>query len=153
MIPRFKGTIDVDREYLESSAIKNLSPEQKMILAAIKRAVLDSIGIVHPTGSHIQKSRVMREAREWVWSNNTERWSYNWCCDVIDLEPSWFLRLITGMKINKTKKLEALEKKAQVLMEQHRDTSDIFKEEKLENRIRKLLKEIERLKRKIKDLP
>jgi hypothetical protein len=85
---------DLDRDFCQVFGAPNMtgSPERRLLLAILERAILDYVG---------NDPREIHEAEEWLFhSNETSargHFSFPWVCEQLDLEPRKIASKIKAM--------------------------------------------------------
>ena len=83
--------LDVDSFTLLPTPNFTGSPERRLLLAILERAILDYVG---------NDRREMRAAEEWIFSETDDRdgdFSFSWVCRQLDLEPGFVSSTIRAM--------------------------------------------------------
>lgn len=62
--------------------MKELTPEQKLVMAVVEQALRDAILIIYDDN----RKFVARNAIRYMCENSTEPWSWNWCLDVLGID-------------------------------------------------------------------
>jgi hypothetical protein len=84
----------VDREFDEIVGQPNMtgSPERRLLLAILERAILDFVG---------NDPRELEQAEHWLFSseraNRNEHFSFEWVCEQLDLDPKRIAEKIKSM--------------------------------------------------------
>ena len=75
----------------EMPELPTFSPELALVFEVIRRAVVDAVQgqIAHPRSD---MHRYGREAAAWLRSPATHSFSFLWCCEQLDIEPTAILR-------------------------------------------------------------
>lgn len=80
--------VSLDYEQLIESADPMLTPECKLVVAMIQRAIID-ITHVEPGRKYLQHDAAM-----WIYSPSRAPWSLWWCCEIISSCPDALHRRI-----------------------------------------------------------
>lgn len=73
----------IDREYQEAVGLPNVTgtPERRLLLAILERAILDYVG---------NEPKEIEEAERWLFSepdeDNSSHFSFSWVCEQLDLD-------------------------------------------------------------------
>jgi len=84
----------VDRDYYQVVGLPNMtgSPERRLLLAILERAILDYVG---------NDPREIDEAEQWLFdgsgSHATQQFSFAWVCEQLDLDPVKIAEKIRAM--------------------------------------------------------
>jgi hypothetical protein len=85
---------DIDRDFSQVFGAPNMtgSPERRLLLAILERAILDYVG---------NDTREIHEAEEWLF-NSTDtgargHFSFAWVCEQLDLDPRKIAKKIKSM--------------------------------------------------------
>lgn len=84
----------VDRDYYQVVGLPNMtgSPERRLLLAILERAILDYVG---------NDPREIDEAEQWLFDGSgnhaTQQFSFAWVCEQLDLDPGKIAEKIRAM--------------------------------------------------------
>ncbi len=84
----------VDKEYDDVLGHPNMtgSPERRLLLAILERAILDFVG---------NDERELEQAEQWLFgcerTNRNEHFSFEWVCEQLDLDPKRISEKIRSM--------------------------------------------------------
>jgi hypothetical protein len=84
----------VDKEYDDVLGHPNMtgSPERRLLLAILERAILDFVG---------NDERELEQAEQWLFgcerANRNEHFSFEWVCEQLDLDPKRISEKIRSM--------------------------------------------------------
>lgn len=68
-------------------------PEFELLQAIIERAVFDFMGI-WPTSKGMQDKSAMRNAKIWLFSDETREWGFRWCIEHLSDHPEILIKKI-----------------------------------------------------------
>lgn len=90
----------VDGEYYQVVGIPNMtgSPERRLLLAILERAILDYVG---------NDEREVEQAREWLFGSDssTHHFSFSWVCEQLDLDAHRISQKIKAMPRRGSRKI------------------------------------------------
>jgi hypothetical protein len=84
----------IDREYYQVVGLPNMtgSPERRLLLAILERAILDYVG---------NDPREVEEAEQWLFgdlnSDEIQQFSFGWVCEQLDLDSAKIAQKIRSM--------------------------------------------------------
>lgn len=84
----------VDREYYQLVGLPNMTgtPERRLLLAILERAILDYVG---------NDVREFEHAEQWLFGDaprtNLDHFSFQWVCEQLDLDPARISKKIRSM--------------------------------------------------------
>jgi hypothetical protein len=85
---------DFDRDFYQVFGAPNMTgtPERRLLLAILERAILDYVG---------NDAREVQEAEEWLFGDSEgdgrTQFSFGWLCEQLDLDPAKISRHIRSM--------------------------------------------------------
>jgi hypothetical protein len=86
--------LGIDREYYQLMGLPNMTgtPERRLLLAILERAILDYVG---------NDEREFEQAEHWLFSEagraSNDFFSFNWVCEQLDLDPTRIANKIRAM--------------------------------------------------------
>ena len=90
----------VDGEYYQVVGLPNMtgSPERRLLLAILERAILDYVG---------NDEREVEQAREWLFGleSAAHHFSFSWVCEQLDLDPKRISQKIKAMPRRGSRKI------------------------------------------------
>lgn len=92
----------IDREYQEAVGLPNVTgtPERRLLLAILERAILDYVG---------NEPKEIEEAERWLFSEieegNSSQFSFSWVCEQLDLDTFKIANKIRVMPRRGTRKV------------------------------------------------
>jgi hypothetical protein len=87
----FFSDIDRDFDHVFGAPNPTGSPERRLLLAILERAILDYVG---------NDVREVQEAEEWLFNNletSRNQFSFTWICEQLDLDTSKIIHKIRSM--------------------------------------------------------
>ena len=87
----FLSDIDRDFDHVFGAPNHTGSPERRLLLAILERAILDYVG---------NDPREIHEAEEWLFGNldaSRNQFSFHWICEQLDLDTSKIVKKIRSM--------------------------------------------------------
>lgn len=89
-----------ETEHISSSP--EFSPEKKLLVAILRRAVFDFALYRDSTD---ENHELAVEAAEWLWSESEEHMSFRYICDILDMEPGVMRKKALALGRNDIKKI------------------------------------------------
>lgn len=82
---------------------ETLMPEKRLLLAILRRGVLDAGGFLSGVPLSLAESRraLTQNAKGWIYSKSTEVGSFLWVCSELDLSPSSVRALVPDTQQSK----------------------------------------------------
>lgn len=69
-------------------------PERNLVAAVLIRALVDAA-----TASNVREEwNISCQAKRWFRSNDDEDFSFLWCCQILDLDPTQILKVVDRIK-------------------------------------------------------